>query len=75
VKSLVVSLVRATLESPFDEAEYRRIFGSIQRDQMDGIAISDEGEHFPEHFLLVQLVQQMRIPPCTTIVIKQKPGD
>ena len=61
-QKLGISLVRATVNSPADEAEYRRAFGSVQRDQVDGSMISDETEHYPHRFLLVQLIQQMRLP-------------
>jgi putative ABC transport system substrate-binding protein len=61
-QKLGISLVRATLNSPFDEAEYRRVLGSIQRDQVDGIFLSDEFVHYRYRLLVVQLVQQMRIP-------------
>jgi putative tryptophan/tyrosine transport system substrate-binding protein len=59
---LGISLVPATLGNTVDEAEYRRIFGSIQRDQVDGIMISEESENYTYRFLLVQLVQQIRLP-------------
>jgi putative tryptophan/tyrosine transport system substrate-binding protein len=57
-----ISLVRAAVNSPVDEAEYRRVFSSTQRDQVDGSMVSDETEHYPHRFLLVQLIQQMRLP-------------
>src|SRR4051812_34753277 len=43
-QKLGISLVRATLNSPFGEAEYRSAFSSIQRDQVDGLITSDEGQ-------------------------------
>jgi putative ABC transport system substrate-binding protein len=52
--------------SPFDEAEYGRTFSAIQRDQLDGIAFSDEAVHFKNRLLLVQLLQQVRIPAIYT---------
>src|SRR6266478_996683 len=61
-KKLGISLVYATLGSPTTEAEYRRVFDSIQRDQVDGIIFSAEFEHFPHRLLLVQLVRQIRLP-------------
>jgi putative tryptophan/tyrosine transport system substrate-binding protein len=61
-QKLGISLVKAIVNSPYDEAEYRRVFSSIQRDQVDGIMISDNTEHYPHRFLLVQLIQQMRLP-------------
>ena len=60
-QKLGISLVRATLNSPYDEAEYRRVFSSIQRDQVDGIVLSDDTENYKHRFLLVQLIQQVRL--------------
>jgi putative tryptophan/tyrosine transport system substrate-binding protein len=45
-----------------DEAEYRRVLSSIQQDQVDGIAFAEETEAYAYRFLLVQLVEQARIP-------------
>ena len=62
-QKLGISLVRATLKSPYGEAEYRSAFSSIQRDQLDGLILSDEGQVLlPQKSLLVQLIQQLRIP-------------
>jgi putative ABC transport system substrate-binding protein len=61
-KKLEISLVYAPLGSAVTEAEYRRVFDSIQRDQVDGIIFSAEFEHYPHRLLLVQLVQQIRLP-------------
>jgi len=62
-QKLGISLVRATLNSPYGEAEYRSAFSSIQRDQVDGLILSDEGQVLlPQKSLLVQLIQQLRLP-------------
>jgi putative ABC transport system substrate-binding protein len=61
-QKLGISLVQAPLGTALNEAEYRRIFNSIQRDQVDGIMISDEGENYIYRFLLVQLVEHIRLP-------------
>ena len=62
-QKLGISLVRATLSSPYGEAEYRSAFSSIQRDQLDGLILSDEGQVLlPQKSLLVQLIQQLRLP-------------
>lgn len=61
-QALGISLVSVLLTSPFNEAEYRRVFGSIQRDQFNGIMLSDENEHYGQRFLLVELIQQLRLP-------------
>ena len=62
-QKLGISLVRSTLNSPYGEAEYRSAFSSIQRDQLDGLILSDEGQVLlPQKSLLVQLIQQLRLP-------------
>jgi putative ABC transport system substrate-binding protein len=62
-QKLGISLVRGTVSSPYGEAEYRSAFSSLQRDQLDGLILSDEGYlHLPQKSLLVQLIQQMRLP-------------
>ncbi len=62
-QKLGISLVRGTLSSPHGEAEYRSTFSSLQRDQLDGLILSDEGHlHLPQKSLLVQLIQQLRLP-------------
>ena len=62
-QKLGISLVRGTVSSPFGETEFRSTFASLQRDQLDGLILSDEGQvHLPQKSLLVQLVQQMRLP-------------
>jgi len=61
-QKLGVSVVLAPLGSPTDDAEYQRIFASAQRDQVDGIMMSDDGENYTHRFLLVQLAQQSRLP-------------
>ena len=62
-QKLGISLVRATLSSPYGEAEYRSAFSSIQRDQLDGLITSDEGYVlFPQKSLLVHLILQLRLP-------------
>jgi putative tryptophan/tyrosine transport system substrate-binding protein len=66
-QKLGISLVNAPLGSPVTEAEYRRVFDSIQRDQVDGIMFSAEFEHYPHRFLQVQLVQQIRLPAIYNI--------
>jgi len=61
-QKLGITLVHAALANTVTEAEYRRVFDSIQRDQVDGILFSAEFEHYPHRLLLVQLVQQIRLP-------------
>ncbi len=61
-QALGISLISVLLTSPFNEAEYRRVLGSIQRDQVDGIMLSDENEHYAQRFVLVELIRQLRLP-------------
>ena len=63
---LGISLVHAPLGTTINEAEYRRVFGSIRRDQVDGIVISEDGENYAHRFLLVELVQQLGVPAIYT---------
>ena len=60
-QKLGISLVSAPLESPFNEAEYRRILSS-QRDQIGGVVMSDEGETYSNRLVILELVDQMRVP-------------
>jgi putative ABC transport system substrate-binding protein len=60
---LGISLVRGAVGSPYGEAEFRSTFAALKRDQLDGLILSDEGQvHLPQKSLLVQLIQQMRLP-------------
>lgn len=62
-QKLGISLIPATLDSPYGETELRSAFSSIRRDQVDGLIFSDEGQVLlPQRPLLVQLVQQLRLP-------------
>lgn len=62
-QKLGISLVKGTLSSPYGEAEYRSTFSSLQRDQLDGLILSDEANlHRPRKLLLIQLIQQSRLP-------------
>ena len=60
--TLGLSLTSVLLNNPFTETEYRRVLGSVQRDQFDGVLMSDENEHVPHRKLIAQLVQQNRLP-------------
>ena len=62
-QKLGISLMRGAVSSPYGEAEFLSTFSSLQRDQLDGLILSDEGQvHLPKKSLLVQLIQQMRLP-------------
>jgi len=60
--ALGISLKSVLLSNPYNEAEYRRVLSSVQKDQFDGVMVSDENEHIPHRGLIAQLIQQNRLP-------------
>jgi putative ABC transport system substrate-binding protein len=61
-RKLGIAVVNTPLGDTKDEAEYRRAFGTIRRDQVDAILIADEVENYTNRFLIVKLVQQLGLP-------------
>ena len=62
-QKLGIALLRGNINSPYGEEEYRNVFSSLQRDQLDGLILSDEGYlHLPKKSLLVQLILQIGVP-------------
>jgi len=57
-----VSLTGILLGTSFNEAAYRRVFNSIEQDHLDGLVVSQEGEHLSYRVTLVELVAKSRIP-------------
>jgi putative ABC transport system substrate-binding protein len=50
------------LQTPIDEAEYRRVFDKMQRDHVDGVVISTDPENYTNRVLLGRLARQYRLP-------------
>lgn len=50
------------LESPINEAEYRRVFDAMQRDHVDGVLISADSENYTYRLLLGKLTLEYRLP-------------
>jgi putative ABC transport system substrate-binding protein len=50
------------LQSPVNEAEYRRAFDAMQRDHVDGVVISADSAHYTHRVLLGRLARQHRLP-------------
>jgi len=46
----------------FDEAEYQRVFKSMEQDRADGLMVSDEPEHSTHRATIVELAAKGRIP-------------
>jgi putative tryptophan/tyrosine transport system substrate-binding protein len=61
-KQAGVSLKAALLGSAFNEAEYRRVFRSMEQDRADALMVSDEAEHGPNAATIVELAAKGRIP-------------
>ncbi len=60
---LGISLVDGAVIKPYGEADYRSAFSSLQRDQLDGLILSDQGPaHLPQKSLLIELIRQVRLP-------------
>jgi putative ABC transport system substrate-binding protein len=50
------------LQSPINEAEYRRAFDAMQRDQVDGVVIGGDVENYTNRWTLGRLAQEYRLP-------------
>jgi putative tryptophan/tyrosine transport system substrate-binding protein len=46
----------------FTEAEYQRVFKSMQQDRADALMVSDESEHSAYRAVIIDLAAQGRIP-------------
>jgi putative tryptophan/tyrosine transport system substrate-binding protein len=57
-----IALRLEPLQSPINEAEYRRAFDTMQRDHVDGVMLSSEPESYTYRQLLGQLAKQYRLP-------------
>ena len=57
-----ISLKAALLGSAFNEAEYQRVFRSMEQDRADALMVSDEAEHVTNRATIVELAAKGRIP-------------
>lgn len=57
-----ISLKAALLSSVFKEAEYQRVFRSMEQDRADALMLSDEAEHLTNHAAIIELAAKGRIP-------------
>ena len=57
-----ISLSPALLGSAFNEAEYQRVFRSMEQDRADALMVSDEPEHITYRATIVELAAKGRIP-------------
>jgi putative ABC transport system substrate-binding protein len=61
-KQAGISLKAALLGSVFNEAEYHRVFRSMEQDRADALMVSDEAEHFTYRATIIELAAKDRIP-------------
>jgi putative ABC transport system substrate-binding protein len=61
-EKLKITLRLEPLQTPVNEAEYRRAFDAMHRDRVDGVIISADLENYTHRVLLGRLVQQYRLP-------------
>jgi putative ABC transport system substrate-binding protein len=57
-----ISLKGALLESAFNEAEYQRVFTSMEHDRADALMVSEEAEQITNRATIVELAAKGRIP-------------
>jgi putative ABC transport system substrate-binding protein len=61
-KQAGISLKAALLGSAFNEAEYQRVFKSMEQDPAEALVVSDEAEHFTYRATIIELAAKGRIP-------------
>jgi putative ABC transport system substrate-binding protein len=61
-KQAGLSLKAALLGSAFNEAEYERVFRSMEQDRADALMVSDEAEHGPNVATIVELAAKGQLP-------------
>src|SRR5882757_2818043 len=57
-----ISLKAALLESAFNEAEYQRVFRSMEQDRPDALMVSEDSEHVTNRATIVELAAKNRFP-------------
>jgi putative ABC transport system substrate-binding protein len=57
-----ITLVGSPLDSPVDEAAYRRAFATMAQESLDAVFVGDEPEHFVNLRLIVELAEKGRLP-------------
>ena len=61
-KQAGISLKAALLGSAFNEAEYQRVFRSMEQDRADALMVSEDAEHVTNRATIVELAAKGRIP-------------
>jgi putative ABC transport system substrate-binding protein len=61
-KQAGLSLKAALPGSPFNEAEYQRVFKSMEQDRADALMVSEESENLTNRATIVELAAKARLP-------------
>jgi putative ABC transport system substrate-binding protein len=62
VEQMNISLLGPPIESPIQEAEYRRVLAVMAQDKHDGIIVGDQLENVTYRRLIVDLADNVRLP-------------
>ncbi len=57
-----VTMVTPPLQGVYQESEYRRVFGELQRQHAEALLVSDDAVLLAHTSLIIDLVQQARLP-------------
>lgn len=57
-----MTVIRAVLNDPIQESEYRRAFAAMGTDRPDALIVSDHGEGLANRGLIVELAVRARLP-------------
>ena len=61
-KQAGISLKAALLGNAFNEAEYQRVFRSMEQDRADALIVSEENEHLAYRATIIELAAKGRVP-------------
>ena len=61
-RQLGISILGPPIESPIQAEEYRRVFGAMAQEHVDGVIIGDQAEHITYRQLIVDLVRLAKLP-------------
>jgi putative tryptophan/tyrosine transport system substrate-binding protein len=61
-RRLGIALSGPPLEQPIQETEYRRVLGTMSREHLDGLVVSDIADNFTYRRLIVTLAETARLP-------------
>jgi putative ABC transport system substrate-binding protein len=57
-----LSLIGPPLSAPFKEAEYRRVFAAIAKENAHGLVVGGQSENYAHRRLIVELARKARLP-------------